>query len=189
MVVHLKSLNRLVVLNDWVEWFFFQLLPVPAQVVFCVRVEQQQEVLNVRNHLLQLEVIACWVQLERLLFKFSYTVWGFPQRLSDLLVDVLLVEFVLFWDGFLEAVVLDHPEVLEVHEESSEDSNELFELFGINFSDRDNLVPGESLLSADEQSNKFLELFLIAEKHFAPEIKHVIKEILNILDMGESLDV
>ena len=44
-------------------------------------------------------------------------------------------------------------------------------------------------MSADEQSNKFLELFLIAEKHFAPEIKHVIKEILNILDMGESLDV
>ncbi len=102
---------------------------------------------------------------------------------------MLLVEFVLFGDGFLEAVILDHPEVLEVHEESSEDSNELFELFGVNFSDRDDLVPGESLLSADEQSNKFLELFLIAEKHLAPEIKHVIKEILNILDMRQSLDV
>lgn len=44
-------------------------------------------------------------------------------------------------------------------------------------------------MSADQQSNKFLEFFLIAEKDLAPEIKHVIKKILDVLDMGESLDV
>jgi hypothetical protein len=101
----------------------------------------------------------------------------------------LMVEFILFGDGFLEAVILDHPEILEVHQEGSENCDKLFEFLRLDFSDRDNFLSGKSLLSADQQSNQLLELFLIIEQDLAPEIKHIIKQVFNILDMSQSLDV
>lgn len=41
MVVHGESFNSLVVLNDWVETFFFEFLPVLAEFVLVVVVEHE----------------------------------------------------------------------------------------------------------------------------------------------------
>ena len=41
MVVHGKSFNSFVVLNDWVETFFFEFLPVLAEFVLVVVVEHE----------------------------------------------------------------------------------------------------------------------------------------------------
>lgn len=64
MIVHFEALDGLVVLNDGIEGLLLQLLPVPAQVVLGVRVEQEQEVLNVRYDLFKFEVVPCRVKLE-----------------------------------------------------------------------------------------------------------------------------
>jgi hypothetical protein len=52
MIMHLKSLYCLVVLDDRVKRPFFQLLPVPAKIIFGVWIEKKQEVFNVGYNLL-----------------------------------------------------------------------------------------------------------------------------------------
>jgi hypothetical protein len=94
MIMHLKPLDGLVVLNHRIKRFLLKLLPVPAQIVFGVRVEEKQEVLNIGNNFLELKVVAGGVELESLLLEFSHTVGSFFEGLSDSLVDLLLVELV-----------------------------------------------------------------------------------------------
>jgi hypothetical protein len=56
VIVHAKSLNSLIVLNDRVKSFFFQSLPISAKLIFVVGIEKKQKVLDVRNHFLKPEV-------------------------------------------------------------------------------------------------------------------------------------
>ena len=58
MVVHLKAFYGLIVLDDRVKRPFFKFLPVPAQIILSVRIEQKKEIFNVRDDLFQLEVIS-----------------------------------------------------------------------------------------------------------------------------------
>lgn len=69
--MHAESLDGLVVFNDWVEAFLFQFLPVPAQFVFVVGVEKQQEVLDVRDHLFESEVALGAKEMIGLLLQFA----------------------------------------------------------------------------------------------------------------------
>jgi hypothetical protein len=41
VIVHLEALNRLVVLDHWVERALLQSLPIPAKIILGVGVEQQ----------------------------------------------------------------------------------------------------------------------------------------------------
>lgn len=59
VVVHAEALHCLIVLNNRIEALFFQFLPVPAELVLVVRVEQQQEVLDVGHHFFQPEIALC----------------------------------------------------------------------------------------------------------------------------------
>jgi hypothetical protein len=47
MIMHRESLNCLVVLNDRIKTFFFQLLPISTQVILIVGIKHEQEILNV----------------------------------------------------------------------------------------------------------------------------------------------
>lgn len=185
MIMHFKPFNCLVVLNNWIKRSLLQFLPIPAQIVLRVRIEQKQEILNVWNYLLKSEVVSCWVKLVSLLLKFSHTVGCFLQNLCDFLVYLLLVELVLFVNGFLETVILNHPQVFEIHQESSEYSDKLFQFLRVYLCDGNNFLSGKSFLCANEQTNKFLELFLIIEKNLTPEMKNVIKKIFNIFNMRQ----
>lgn len=71
VVVHLESFDGLVVLDHRVEGFLLQLLPVLAQVIFSVRVEQKQEILDIRNYLFELEVVPGSVQMVGLLLQLA----------------------------------------------------------------------------------------------------------------------
>ena len=71
MVVHLKSFDGLIILNDWVEGLFLQLLPVLAKVIFGVGIEQKKEVFNIRDHFFEAEIVPSRIQLEGLFLELS----------------------------------------------------------------------------------------------------------------------
>lgn len=52
MIMHLKSFNGLVVLNDRIEWPLFKFLPISAKIVLGVGIEQKKEILNIWDYLL-----------------------------------------------------------------------------------------------------------------------------------------
>jgi len=86
---------------------------------------------------------------------------------------------------FLETVIFNHPQVFEIHQESSEHSDKLFQLLRIYFCDGNNFLSGQSFLCANKKTNKFLELFLIIKKNLTPEMENVIKKIFNIFYMRQ----
>jgi hypothetical protein len=147
--MHFKPFNGFVVLNYWIKWLFLKFLPISAQVVLSVRVEKQEKVLNIRDNFLEFEVVSGWVELEGLLFEFPDTVGCFFECLGNFIVDILFLELVICMYVFLKVVIFDHPEVFKVHEECSEDGDELFEFLWVYFGDGDDFLSGESLLCAD----------------------------------------
>jgi hypothetical protein len=63
MEMHLKAIYWLIVLNDWVEPFFFKFLPISAQKVLVIRIEEQKEVLDTRDGFFQLEVSIALIEV------------------------------------------------------------------------------------------------------------------------------
>jgi len=47
VIMHLKTLNCLVVFDDRIKRSFFQFLPVPAKIIFSVGIEQKEEIFNI----------------------------------------------------------------------------------------------------------------------------------------------
>lgn len=45
--MHLKPFNGLVVLDDWIERPLFKFLPISAQIILGVGIEQEQEVFDI----------------------------------------------------------------------------------------------------------------------------------------------
>lgn len=185
MVMHFESFNRLVVLNYWVEWFLLKFLPVSTQVILGVRIKQEQKVFNVWNYFFKLEVVSGRVKLESFLFEFSDAVWGLFESLGYFLVDFLLVKLVFFGNRSFEAVIFYHPKVLEVHQKGSENCDELFKFFRLDFSYGCDFMASKSLLRANQQSDQLLEFLFVAKKYFAPKFKYIIKKVLHILQLGK----
>lgn len=126
MIMHLKSLDCLIVLNYRIKRSLLQLLPISWKIILGVRIEEQQKVFNIRNHLFQFKVVSSRVQLIGFLLKLPDTVGSFFEHFGYFLVELLLVEFKILMDGPFETVVFDHPQIFEVHQEGPEDSNKLF---------------------------------------------------------------
>ena len=63
MVMHREPFDGFVILDYWVESFLFQLLPISRKVVLVGRIEQQEEVLDVRYLLFQFEVAFAHIQM------------------------------------------------------------------------------------------------------------------------------
>lgn len=63
----------------------------------------------------------------------------------------------------LETIILDHPEIFEIHQKCSENGDKQFELFIVDFSDIDDFCHSKSFLCTNKQINKLFELFFIAE--------------------------
>lgn len=76
MVMHFKSFDCFIVFNNRVKWFFFKLLPVSTQIILCVWVEKQEEILDVWNDLFELEIVPSRVKLESFFLQLSNTVWS-----------------------------------------------------------------------------------------------------------------
>ena len=137
VVMHLETLDGFVVFDDGVEGSFFKFLPVSAKIVFGVGVEEEKEILDIRDNLFQFEIISSTVELIGFLFKFSDRVGYFLQGICYFLVGFDLIKIVFFEDGGFEGVVFDHPQTVEIHEEGSEDSHKYFQLFRIHFCNRE----------------------------------------------------
>lgn len=45
--MHLEAFNGLVILDNWVERSFLQFLPIPAEVILGVWVEEEEKVFNI----------------------------------------------------------------------------------------------------------------------------------------------
>jgi len=161
--VHLEALDSLVVLDDRVKRLLLELLPVAAQIVLVVTVEEQQEVLDVGDDLLELEVALGVVELVGLLLQLTQAVWCAAQRLSDALVHLHETELILLVEALPETIVLDHPELAVAHEEAAEHEPEGFDLVCSELADEEDLVAGETLLRAHEKPHELAELFLAAE--------------------------
>lgn len=86
MVVHRKSFDSLIVLDNWIKSFFFQFLPILAQFILVVVVKHEQEVFNVWNCLFELEVTLCCKQVVSQLFQLSDTIFGAFQRKGQCLM-------------------------------------------------------------------------------------------------------
>ena len=70
--MHLETFDCFVIFDNWIKRFLLQFLPVLAQVVFGIGVEQEKEILNIRNNFLQSEIIASSIELEGFFLEFSH---------------------------------------------------------------------------------------------------------------------
>lgn len=71
MIVHLESFDCLVIFDDGIERFLFKFLPVLAEIVLCVGVEQKKEVLNVGDNLFKFKIVACSIKVISLFLQLS----------------------------------------------------------------------------------------------------------------------
>ena len=69
--MHAESFHGFVVLNNRVETFLLQFLPILAQFIFIVRVEQKKEILDIRDHLFESEVAFGAEEVIGLFLQFS----------------------------------------------------------------------------------------------------------------------
>ena len=86
--MHLKSFDCLIILNDRVETLLFELLPVPAEVVFVVRVEEEKKVFNCGNDFLQFKVGLSHIQMVSLLLQLAHRVRSVMQDFCNLVMQV-----------------------------------------------------------------------------------------------------
>ena len=133
VVVHLEALYGFVVFDDGIEGSFFEFLPVSAEVVFGVGVEEEKEILDVGDDLFQLKIVSGAVELIGFLLEFPDRVGYFLEGICNFLVDFNLVKIVFLKDGGFECIIFDHPQTVEIHEERSEDSHKDFQFFRIHF--------------------------------------------------------
>ena len=71
VIVHAEAFNSFVVLNYRVEPFFFKFLPVSAEFVLVVRVEQEEKIFNIGDHLFKPEVAFSAEEVIGLFFKLA----------------------------------------------------------------------------------------------------------------------
>jgi hypothetical protein len=86
--------------------------------------------------------------LEGFFFELSHRVGSAFERICNFFIDLRGDEVELGEDGLLEAVVLDHPQLLEVHEEGPENSDEQLQLLALHLCYAQDLPPRQPLLSA-----------------------------------------
>ena len=69
--MHAEAFHSFIVLNNRVETFLLQFLPILAQFIFIVRVEQKKEILDIRDHLFESEVAFGAEEVIGLFLQFS----------------------------------------------------------------------------------------------------------------------